>query len=160
MCAIIKSTKKRGGKKHEEPSKPSLPLESFTQETSPDHFLPCICGSEQLQRMYSERCTINSCMLMVGEKEECLLRRRAIYHGKYVHPRPVKGWWFCSSVTSDIRPCVGRELIKATSITQPDNLWTRGKTNDGCELASIACLTSSSSTFTVKLFSLSLYSAL
>lgn len=50
-----------------------------------------ISPSEQLQRMYSERCIIHSCMLTVGEKHECLLSRGAIYHGKYVRPRPVKG---------------------------------------------------------------------
>lgn len=50
-----------------------------------------ISSGEQLQRMYSERCIIHSSMLTVGEKQECLLSRGAIYHGKYVRPRPVKG---------------------------------------------------------------------
>lgn len=81
----------------------------------------------------------------------------AIYHGKYVRPGPVKGWWFCGGVTSDIRLYAGRGLIKATSITQPDNLCTREKTNDGCLLASIACLTSSSCSFTLELLSLLLF---
>lgn len=88
-------------------------------------FFPQISSSEQLQRMYSEQCIIHSCSVTFGEKQECLLSRGVIYHGKYVRPRPVKGWWFCSGITSDIRLYVGRGLIKATSITQPDNLCTQ-----------------------------------
>lgn len=108
-------------------SDPSLPLEHFTQGTIVLVIFPQISSGEQLQRMYSERCIIHSCMLTVCEKQECLLSRGAIYHGKYVRPRPVKGWWFCSGVTSDIWLYAGRGLIKATSITQPDNLCTREK---------------------------------
>lgn len=94
---------------------------------SPEELHSQISPSEQLQRMHGERCIIHPRALTVGEKQECLLSGGAIYHGKYVYLRPVKGWWFCSIVTSDIRLYAGRGPIKATSITQPDNLSTQEK---------------------------------
>lgn len=54
-------------------------------------FFPQISSGKQLQRMYSKRCVIRSCTLAVSEKQGYLLNSGAIYHGKYVHPRPVKG---------------------------------------------------------------------
>ena len=103
----------------------------------PCHFSQ-ICGRKRLNRMHSRQCIIHFSMLMAGEKQGCLLSTGAIYHGKYVHPRQVKGWWFCSRVTSNIRLHAGRGLIKATSITQPDNL--HNQENKWWSLASLSSL--------------------
>lgn len=131
---------------------PSPPPEHFTQGTRSSSFFPRYHPVSN----YTE-CTANDASSIPASWR--LVKNRsvywvggAIYHGKYVRPGPVKGWWFCGGVTSDIRLYAGRGLIKATSITQPDNLCTREKTNDGCLLASIACLTSSSCSFTLELF--------
>lgn len=51
----------------------------------------------------------------------------AIYRGKYVHPGPARAWWFLQQRDIWYSVVCRRELIKATSITQLDNVCTQEK---------------------------------
>lgn len=126
-CTVIRRGKKKKAKK-----KKSLPAERFTQGNCTLSSFPRYHHVRNYRECAENDVSSNFCMLAASEKQEYLPRGGVIYHGKYVRRRPVKAWWFRSSVTSDVWLYAGRGLIKATSITQPDNRRSPGKkTNDG-----------------------------
>lgn len=81
--------KEKAKKKRELTFQTSLCLQNISLKELLLVIFSQISSGKQLQRMYSKRCVIHSCTLAVSEKQEYLLSSGAIYHGKYVCPRPV-----------------------------------------------------------------------
>lgn len=135
-------------------SNTSLPPEHFTQGTTPCHFFPTYHPvSNYRECTHNDASSIPACWQLV--------KNRNVYWVGVPFTMVnmcVPGQWRVDGFAAEwhlIYGCMQGEGWSRPPLSLNQIISAPGKTNDGCKLASIAWLTSSSCSFTVELFSLS-----